>query len=319
MDKSGKATILIVDDVVENLDILSNLLAPMYKVQAATSGEKALKVLEKSQPDMILLDIMMPDMDGYEVIERIKANETTKDIPVIFVSAKGDVQDEARGFRLGAADYIIKPFSPPIIQARVETHLTLYKQKETLKKQNEEMRKTVRVLENKLARFCPLDDTNAQIAKGLKNLQEVTHHDYFLEDHKHELAELIEEIDTNVNMILMRDHINKEYLQKMGEKLLRYALILMLYPAFKRLGTGMYDFSKGVLEEDINPADEYVAFILGCLESLIYTLERWHTQIFSGELQDPNIFDNSMLADMDTIRMALENNYSESEESIEFF
>jgi sigma-B regulation protein RsbU (phosphoserine phosphatase) len=120
-----KATVLAVDDTPENLDVVKGLLSDDYVVKAATSGGMALKIIEKQKPDLILLDIMMPGMDGYEVCRRLKENDETRDIPVIFLTAMEQTTDEAQGFELGAADYITKPVNPPILKARVRTHLAL--------------------------------------------------------------------------------------------------------------------------------------------------------------------------------------------------
>ena len=131
--------VLIVDDEKMNRDLLTDLLKPHYKIMVAKSGEQALKAAARSsgQPDLLLLDIMMPDMDGYEVCERLKADEMTRDIPVIFVTAMGKVSDETKGFELGAVDYIHKPISPPIVLARVKTHLALKQSLQAQKKLNE--------------------------------------------------------------------------------------------------------------------------------------------------------------------------------------
>ncbi|MBF0101530.1 MAG: response regulator [Desulfobacterales bacterium] len=120
-----KKKILIVDDAAENIDVLMEHLKSDYILSAARSGEKALKILEKNQPDLILLDIMMPGMNGYEVCQQIKANEKLKDIPIIFITAMSEVGDEAKGLEVGAIDYIVKPISPPIVKARVKNHLQL--------------------------------------------------------------------------------------------------------------------------------------------------------------------------------------------------
>ncbi|MBW3696937.1 two-component system response regulator [Vibrio sp. T187] len=124
-----KPIILVVDDIPDNIHTLSGILNDDFKIKAATSGEKALKIASTSpKPHLILLDIMMPEMDGYEVCQRLKDNPVTADIPVIFVTAKTDVVDEQKGFALGAVDYITKPVSPPIVKARVATHISLYDQ-----------------------------------------------------------------------------------------------------------------------------------------------------------------------------------------------
>ncbi len=130
----GQQTVLIVDDVPENIELLSEVLGE-YRTRAATSGERALKiVLSDTPPDLILLDIMMPGMDGYEVCMRLKAEPAALDIPVIFVTAMGEVDDETRGLALGGVDFITKPISPPIVRARVKAHLALYAQKRALQR-----------------------------------------------------------------------------------------------------------------------------------------------------------------------------------------
>lgn len=125
MTEGTKKVILAVDDAPENLDVVKSILTPTHVVRAAVNGKMALKVIEKQKPDLILLDILMPEMDGYEVCRTLKEDPETRDIPVIFLTAQDQTTDEAKGFGLGAADYIHKPFSPSILKARVETHLAL--------------------------------------------------------------------------------------------------------------------------------------------------------------------------------------------------
>lgn len=123
-DTADKPTILVVDDTPDNLTLVSNLLKKDYRVRVAISGEKALKIaLSEAPPDLILLDVMMPVMDGYEVCQQLRNNTLTAHIPIIFLTAKSEVEDERKGLSLGASDYITKPISPPILEARVKTHL----------------------------------------------------------------------------------------------------------------------------------------------------------------------------------------------------
>ncbi|MFU8790096.1 MAG: HD-GYP domain-containing protein [Methylobacter sp.] len=125
-DLTEKATLLVVDDTPDNLLLMNDLLKDDYKVKLAGSGEKALKIARSdSPPDLILLDIMMPLMDGYEVCRQLKLDAKTRHIPIIFLTAKAEVGDEKKGLELGAVDYIIKPVSPPIVIARVKSHLAL--------------------------------------------------------------------------------------------------------------------------------------------------------------------------------------------------
>ncbi|UCE32990.1 MAG: response regulator [Burkholderiales bacterium] len=128
-----RATVLIVDDTPANVQLLGEVLGGIYRTKAATSGERALKLaMSDDPPDLVLLDVMMPGMSGYEVCERLKAEPRSADIPVIFVTAMGEVDDETRGLALGAVDYITKPISPPIVLARVAAHLTLARQRRAL-------------------------------------------------------------------------------------------------------------------------------------------------------------------------------------------
>jgi adenylate cyclase len=118
--------LLIVDDAAENLQLLSSLLHGRYRIKVAKSGEKALELLQgESLPDLILLDIVMPGIDGYEVCTRIKSDARTSKIPVIFLTALNEVNDETKGFRSGGADFITKPFNPDIVLARIKTQLDL--------------------------------------------------------------------------------------------------------------------------------------------------------------------------------------------------
>ncbi|MEY4753730.1 MAG: hypothetical protein RJA44_1405 [Pseudomonadota bacterium] len=123
-----KPTILAVDDTHTNLALLSEILKADYRLKVATSGERALALVAADPPDLILLDVVMPGLSGHEVCQRLKADPLTRHIPVIFVTAMSDVQDEEQGLALGAVDYITKPVSPPVVRARVRTHLKLREQ-----------------------------------------------------------------------------------------------------------------------------------------------------------------------------------------------
>jgi adenylate cyclase len=135
--------ILVVDDTPENVDVLAAILREHYQIKVALNGAKALQIAASDRaPDLILLDVMMPEMDGYEVCRRLKADPATEDIPIIFVTAKSEVEDETKGFGLGAVDYITKPISPAIVEARVKTQLAL-----------KQSRRRLEGLSRKLARY----------------------------------------------------------------------------------------------------------------------------------------------------------------------
>ncbi len=126
-------TVLVVDDEPVNIKIFMELFRSDYTIKVATNGEKALQIaLSDTPPDLILLDVMMPGIDGYEVCRRLKAEPRTKGIPVIFITAKGGEEDQSKGFELGAVDYVTKPFSPIIVKARVKTHLELKRNRDFL-------------------------------------------------------------------------------------------------------------------------------------------------------------------------------------------
>lgn len=134
--EDNRPLILVVDDTPTNIQVLAEALRTDYRVRVAGSGKAAFDIIAKlGAPDLILLDVMMPDMDGYEVCRRLKQQPETRNIPVIFVTAKSDVVDEELGLRLGAVDYIIKPFHLPIVMARVRNHISLKMKTDLLESQ----------------------------------------------------------------------------------------------------------------------------------------------------------------------------------------
>jgi sigma-B regulation protein RsbU (phosphoserine phosphatase) len=136
-DQVEKQTVLVVDDTPANIKVLMETLKDDYRIVAAVNGQRALQLAASDpNPDIILLDVMMPEMDGYEVCAKLKADAKTRDIPIIFVTAMSDTQDETKGLELGAVDYITKPISPPVVSARVKNHLELRQAREILKNQN---------------------------------------------------------------------------------------------------------------------------------------------------------------------------------------
>ena len=137
LNPKSQKTILVVDDTPENLTVMGEILMPFYSVRVASSGQRALAVMKSSQrPDLVLLDVMMPEMNGYQVIDKIRSAPETADIPVIFVTALGSSEDETHGLDLGAVDYITKPYKPAIVLSRIRTQLELKEARDRLKDQN---------------------------------------------------------------------------------------------------------------------------------------------------------------------------------------
>ena len=148
MEITDSPVILIVDDAPGNIDVLAGILSPHYKLRAARDGVKALESVERNPPDLILLDIMMPGIDGYEVCRLLKQNPKTRSIPVLFVTAMSEDVDEAKGFDVGALDYLTKPVSPLVVLARVKTYLALAKAQQESDKQRETLQEIIRLRED---------------------------------------------------------------------------------------------------------------------------------------------------------------------------
>ena len=162
--------VLIVDDIPANIKILVGALRENYRLVVATSGLDAIKAAMEKKPDLILLDVMMPGMDGYEVCKRLKSQPETMDIPVIFVTAMDEEKDETRGFLLGAVDYIVKPVNPVIVKARVQTHIALRKAQRELQRHRDELEEIV------LERTRELRETQVEITNRL--VQAAEYHDH---------------------------------------------------------------------------------------------------------------------------------------------
>lgn len=141
---NDRSSVLVVDDTDLNIDILESTLEDTYTVYTAMDGETALKMVGDVRPDIILLDVIMPGMDGYEVCRRLKADPKTAEIPVIFLTAMTEINDKTRGFEMGAVDYIVKPFSMLEVQARLDVHLSLVHARRELQSQNELLERRVR-------------------------------------------------------------------------------------------------------------------------------------------------------------------------------
>ncbi len=192
MSENKKPVVLAVDDTPENLDIVKAILTPEYKVKVATSGALALKIVNSQPPNIILLDVMMPEMDGYEVCRRLKSDPITAEIPIIFLTTQDQTADEAEGFSLGAADYIHKPVNPQILKARVATHVALkqsiddlHELSEALVQAKERMEKELKVghdLQKSMLPDVVPDSNHFELCASMDAAREVggDFYDYFM-------------------------------------------------------------------------------------------------------------------------------------------
>ena len=165
-EDTSRSSILIVDDINSNIELISYILKDEYILETATNGLMALECVKENMPDLILLDVIMPGINGYQVCERLKDDERTKNIPVIFITSMDEIEDKTQGFELGAVDYITKPFDIAEVKARIQTHLALKDSREALQNQNQ-------ILEEKVKeRTSQLYDTQLQIIYSLGRASE---------------------------------------------------------------------------------------------------------------------------------------------------
>lgn len=211
-----KHSILIVDDEKQNRALLSELLKDEYKVFLAKNGVQALERAREHHPDLIMLDVLMPEMDGYQVIRELKADELTRDIPVIFISALDSADDEEKGLELGALDYISKPFHPSIVRARVHNHLSLCIALSQLRAQKQSLEEAA-VLRDDVERIMHHDLKSP--LNGILGATQMMLSDSFMDDERIELTKMIEK-----SGYTMLDMISRSLdLYKMEQGLYRFA------------------------------------------------------------------------------------------------
>jgi CheY-like chemotaxis protein len=318
--QNAKPTVLVIDDETSNIDIVYEILKDQYTVVGSPDPYMALEILKRQPaPNLILLDVNMPKMNGYDLCRRIKENEDTRDIPVIFITTNDQENDELFGFELGAADYITKPFQPAIAKARIKTHIALKQKSEELGKKIVELEKALRVFENKITRTTiskePRED-NAEHGGENEDFASI-----FLEDHVLDFAELEDIIDSRVSLMSMSGNVSIAYIHETAQAVSRYGEILTLYPLFITLGSGLKEFASNLKTIDITSCSpKNIKMALGCLETLSFTLLHWRQQLFSGTLTDPNAYDNSLLSDIKTIINLIDINKNENDfEEMELF
>jgi CheY-like chemotaxis protein len=219
----------VVDDVADNLEVMVELMSSDYQVKVASSGERALKILGQGKiPDLILLDVMMPEMDGFEVCRQIKANPVSADVPVIFLTAMSEATDVTRGFAVGAVDFVTKPADPPILKARIDTHLKLRRSFAELKR-------------NRIA----LIEKNAVLEDNLRLREEVDR--IAQHDLKNPVAGIISFSANLLDDPLLAD-AHKEVIRYIEQS--AYSVLNMVH-----LSLDLYKMEQGTYEYNPNPVD----------------------------------------------------------------
>ncbi len=239
----AKQNVLIVDDTPTSLSVLGGCLSSDYNIYVATSGKDALKRVDEVLPDLILLDIMMPGMDGYEVCRRLREKENTKNISIIFISAKASLDDESKGLELGAVDYIKKPINVAIVKSRVHTHLSLKQARENAE---------LLVAE----RTSKLLQTKKELESKTKSLEETnTALEVLLRRRDQEKVEFENEVMTNINKLV------RPYLEKLEPVIHAEKYRVILQAAIINLNEIVDPFTRGHLASiaKLTPAEMQVA------------------------------------------------------------
>jgi len=209
MDQKQK--ILIIDDEIFYIDVLVELLSEQFTVSVAKNGQQGLERIERGFiPDLILLDVLMPDMDGYEVCRRIKVNPHLQNVPVIFLTVKSDVESEVKGFALGASDYISKPFSLPIVKTRVNTHIALSHMHKTLHVQNIQLEEQVIERTREISRtqdiamYCMVSMTETRDNETGKHIRRTQHYVKILAEYLKDNVKYKDQLDNEFIELLFK-------------------------------------------------------------------------------------------------------------------
>ena len=279
-----KKLVLIVDDAPANLQMMRSILKDDFKIRVATSGAKALDLVKaEPHPDLILLDVTMPEMDGYEVCGILKATPKAKDIPVIFLTGKTEADDETKGFQVGAVDYIHKPFSPAVVKARVHTHLVLREAREQLARQlgeinselemAREIQLSISMLKVALAAQAPHAFDPARVLAGLNQslCGKFKHH--FVT-----AAYVFVDMETNSlsyagaghpPMLLWRTSTGS------ASEVLQNGLLLGLFP----------EATYSVIKVEVEPGDKALLYTDGILETRSPSDQEFGPDLFKGFLE----------------------------------
>jgi class 3 adenylate cyclase/CheY-like chemotaxis protein len=266
-----KQTLFVVDDTQFNIDLIEATLSDTYIVKSSLDGESALLAIEAQHPDLILLDIMMPGMDGYEVCKQLKNNLKTKDIPVIFLTAKSDVDDETRGFDLGAVDYISKPLSIPILMARIKTHLAFH----TAVRQLAELNQTLEMrVSDGVARIERLDQLRRFFSPAIVDLLLTDKADEYLRARRREIVVVF--LDLRGYTAFTETHGPDAVMRALNEFHIAMGKIIMAYDGTveRFTGDGMMIFFNDPIEI-ANPAERAVKMAIDMQKRMIQIDDEW--------------------------------------------
>jgi len=281
LSKQDKPVVLIVDDVPGNIQVLASCLKDSYQIKVATSGARCLELAEISpEPDLILLDILMPNLDGYEVCKQLKQNEATRHISVIFVTAKDNDKEEEKGLSLGAVDYITKPIRPAIVVARVKTHVTLKQQYDLLARMA--MRDQLTGLYN---RHYLLDAACRKVARAMRHrysicllMIDVDHFKKINDEHGHLIGdEVLKGIATLMDTCSRQEDVvarfgGEEFVVLLGHCEITSALEKAQYllDSIERLKPGGIDVTVSIGVAELSSNGETFADLLGRADLALY-------------------------------------------------
>ncbi len=285
-----QALILLVDDQIENLQILGNILNQSnYKRALATNGIDALNIADKKNPDLILLDIMMPNMNGFEVCEKLKDNPNTRHIPVIFLTAKTQVEDIKRGFEYGGVDYITKPFKSEELLARIETHIQLKQSKDTIIKQNQDLIRLNRE-KNTFLSIAIHDLKNPlQVITGFASLIKSRYRNLAPEDFEEFATDILESGENMMKIIEDLVELNKSEEGKLSNYKEEFDLNSLINNTIKKYSTELQNKS---IDLTINNPDKHI-YIYFDKEKISHILENIFSLVFKHTDTQTTIFFSS--------------------------
>ena len=307
-----KAKILVVEDNMTNRLFLMSVLEDFYKIQEASNGQEAIELTSTFKPDLILMDLEMPVMNGLEACKALQADTLTQNIPVIFITAQDSTDYETTALKIGAVDYITKPINANVTLARIKLQLDLLQAQKERDDKILELEKMVRIFELKLA-----PKTAPNIDKPAKKIEALD--EYVFSEHGSELEDLESEMDAIINIMFLSKTLDKPSLEKLSILLQSYSKILRFYPIFNKLGSALTELSLLLQNNEEELTQEYIETILTYFESLLFTLKHWSSQVINQDIKNPNMYDDSMLSDINIISLTFENKLDDIENDMEFF